>query len=467
MRFESTQHERWSLRSQFIAPLGATIVLVSGIITAVSWFAASSASERDTLQKLDNVYRRCVEANYPMTSSVLKQIRMFSGVDIALLDSDKSIKTCTLDVSDKQSFAPILDVASGKLSAAHLPNRVYDATWHELKQTPLSKDFSFIVLMLDQAERKTATQRALWPPAITGIISVLAMALVATMIAARIANRIERMESQVNRIADGAYDVVDIPGPEDALARLSRSVNKMSNQLALAHDRIAKSERSRLINLVASGMAHQLRNSLTGAVLCLQSYIRAHPQFESEELSMAFIQLKLAQESIRRLLASNSESEMADYADLSIGGIHDTLNSYVKKYAEHHQVDFVLEDEKVNPQCMIHQGSAIVGALLNLVMNAIEATGSGGHVRCRLSMTLDNVSRDEVWLWRIEDDGPGPNEQILQSMMEPFVTSKPEGVGLGLPMAKRVAEKFNGSLRWHREENKTVFEFCIKKEPSG
>jgi signal transduction histidine kinase len=96
-------------------------------------------------------------------------------------------------------------------------------------------------------------------------------------------------------------------------------------------------------------------------------------------------------------------------------------------------------------------------------MNAIEATGSGGTVVCRLQKTEDRHTRREQWMWSIEDDGPGPRQEIAQSMMEPFVTSKSEGVGLGLSMAKRVAEKLGGGLQWRRSDDKTIFELSIEK----
>ncbi len=453
----------WSLRTQFIAPVGATVVLVSALVTGISWSSASSISTKNTMLRFANVYQRCSEANYPMTNNVLNQIRQFSGIDIAMIDKLGSIKASTLLEFDQSASRQLMKKPPNQLLDLALPEKVFDAVWYDLQTSHLGSEHYALVLLIDRQNRWQATLQSLWPPAITGAVSVIVLAFVTTLIASRIANRIERLERGVNRIAEGGYDLIDDQGPDDVVASLAKSVNKMSQQLAVAHDRISKSERSRLINLVASGMAHQLRNSMTGAILCLQVFLRTNPKLETEELSMALIQLRLAQESIRRLLASNSDSEMADYSDLSISEIHNTLESYVLKYAEHHQVEFQLEEFEVGSINIIQQGSAVVGALLNLIMNAIEATGSGGSVRCRLQTSFIPTQNREHWIWQIEDDGPGPNPIMSQSMMEPFVTSKPEGVGLGLSMSKRVAEKLGGSLNWHRQDSKTVFEFSIEK----
>ena len=136
---------------------------------------------------------------------------------------------------------------------------------------------------------------------------------------------------------------------------------------------------------------------------------------------------------------------------------------YVQVYAEHHNVMFTIETVGQTGDTKIVRGAAIVGALMNLVMNAIEATSAGGRVECRLQSGPREHSAGTQYLWQVFDDGPGPNKEIVDSMLEPFVTSKLEGVGLGLPMAKRIAEQFHGSLHWHREDHRTVFEFLINE----
>ena len=55
------------------------------------------------------------------------------------------------------------------------------------------------------------------------------------------------------------------------------------------------------------------------------------------------------------------------------------------------------------------------------------------------------------------DSGPGPAPEVAARLFEPFVTGKPEGVGLGLAVARQVAEAHGGTIGWRRDGNLTCF----------
>jgi nitrogen-specific signal transduction histidine kinase len=61
----------------------------------------------------------------------------------------------------------------------------------------------------------------------------------------------------------------------------------------------------------------------------------------------------------------------------------------------------------------------------------------------------------------ISDTGPGPPAAIADRLFEPFVTGKPEGIGLGLAVARHAIEMHEGNLSWRREHGKTVFRIAM------
>jgi two-component system sensor kinase FixL len=82
-------------------------------------------------------------------------------------------------------------------------------------------------------------------------------------------------------------------------------------------------------------------------------------------------------------------------------------------------------------------------ALANLVLNAIEAAPAQGGL-----VTLSLVARTDQAVLTVEDNGPGVAAEIAERLFEPFETTKPRGMGLGLPLAKEIAARHGGRLRW-------------------
>ncbi|HEV3339197.1 MAG TPA: ATP-binding protein, partial [Pirellulales bacterium] len=70
-------------------------------------------------------------------------------------------------------------------------------------------------------------------------------------------------------------------------------------------------------------------------------------------------------------------------------------------------------------------------------------------------------------LARVIDSGAGVPAGIVERLFEPFVTRKPEGIGLGLAVARQIAQSHGGSLVYRREEDATCFELAIPKQETG
>ncbi len=98
-------------------------------------------------------------------------------------------------------------------------------------------------------------------------------------------------------------------------------------------------------------------------------------------------------------------------------------------------------------------------AVLNLALNAIEAAGAGG------SVTLELKSENQLHVIEVSDTGPGPPPELGENLFEPFVTGKPEGVGLGLALARHVAMVHHGGVSWAREGYFTRFRLTLPDNP--
>lgn len=90
---------------------------------------------------------------------------------------------------------------------------------------------------------------------------------------------------------------------------------------------------------------------------------------------------------------------------------------------------------------------ALEGALHNLVNNAIESMNEGGTLRIK---TFEAADLQHVGV-EIQDTGSGMSREALARMKSPFQTSKANGTGLGVYIARHIFKRHHASVRWHSE----------------
>jgi signal transduction histidine kinase len=80
------------------------------------------------------------------------------------------------------------------------------------------------------------------------------------------------------------------------------------------------------------------------------------------------------------------------------------------------------------------------GALMNLLLNAIEAMPNGGMLSIAVNQS------DEMLQLEIADTGHGIAEDEVKKIFEPFFTTKEQGLGLGMPYAKKIIDQHGGKI---------------------
>jgi signal transduction histidine kinase len=122
----------------------------------------------------------------------------------------------------------------------------------------------------------------------------------------------------------------------------------------------------------------------------------------------------------------------------------------IEPVCEHRRIDCIAQ---CDPAAIVADADAFRSAVLNLCMNGVEAAGRPGE----LSLVAQQVpGMLEV---AVSDNGPGVPPSIRESLFAPFLTTKPEGVGLGLALARSAAEDLGGAVELSRVSQRTVFTF--------
>lgn len=448
---------RWPIRVQILLPFVGVVLLAVVAMTIAAAVLAARQRESQTLAQLRGVSETLAHTNVPYTSGVLEKMRGLSGAHFVACDSRGEVIASTLPAETPLPAGFDRERHSGGLeSLTGQPRLLLGETRYLVaRMEPRSDAFVRALFVLYP---ETTWSRARWdaalPPLAVGSGAVLLTAAVSGWLAQRFGSRIRLLQEQVASIAAGDFREIAAGSRRDEIQDLIASVNTMSARLRQMQETIRRSERTRLLAQLAGGLAHQLRNAVAGARMALQLHQRrcTAPR-DDKSLGVAMRQLALTETQVRGVL-SLGRNEPGRFAACDLGRIVEDVAALVQPNCEHAHVAFeLISDPSIG--ALEADAEALRAALLNLVLNAIEAAGPEGAVMLR------TVALGQTIAVVVEDTGDGLLPQVAETLFEPFVTTKPEGVGLGLSLARQVALDHGGAIDCQRENDRTIFRLTL------
>jgi signal transduction histidine kinase len=455
---------RWPLRNQIMLPLLVVAVLSIASVGGIhAWLAA-----RHTQQRIEGQVREVVSvltsSRFPLTAPVLRQMTSLSGAEFVLTDTAGRLSATSLSQSPPQ-LSTQATVTSPKQIALEqtvsIADRDYFHTAIRLAAQRGGTNEHILHILFPRDDYRAAVRGSIIPPIVMGLVSLVAVAAVAHVVAGRIGRGTARLGEELKRIADGDFAAMTPPATDDEIRNLAVAINQTAQRLSTYEQQVRRAEQARTVALLGAGLAHELRNAATGCLMAIDLHSEACDACNADEsLNVAKRQLRLMENQLQRFLKTGKGPADARMERVELGALVDGLLPLVQPAAHHAevQIDWVRPAEEtvvaVDPE-------ALGQVVLNLVTNAIEAVqagGSKGPARRRVRLTL-NRSEDSSARLTISDTGPGPAGSVCDSLFEPFVSNKPEGIGLGLAMVRQVVEACDGTIEWSRSEEMT--HFCI------
>jgi signal transduction histidine kinase len=466
-----------SIRNQILIPFACLQGVAIAVISALAAWSAVDRAERDTIARLNQVVGTLSTASFPVRGNVLEQMKGLSGAEFIAIRGSNEIVSSTLSDEQARSVLQLPRAASsgtGELSEFQTIQTGQTGAESFLVggvTVMRSPDLSELIVLVPEQQWQTIRREVVFPPLLIGGLAMVATVGLSYLLAARFGRRLNRMERQVGRLASLQFEELLPIGGHDELTRLATSINSMAIDLQQATEQIRLAERTTVVTQVAGGLAHQLRNSITGARMAVQLHLRRCNHADQESLNVALRQLNLTESQIRGLLSLTRDSQQTPVRG-SLSEILNDIRSLLAPQFEHSSSEFELtyRDAAEATESIAHAVAAgesdgrdwqvddrdqIHAALLNLVQNALEACRPNGRVRVMVRR------ENQLIVAEILDDGPGVPEDLQNRIFEPFVTGKPEGVGLGLTLAAQVAQSAGGRLSFDRRDGWTVFRFEI------
>jgi two-component system, NtrC family, nitrogen regulation sensor histidine kinase NtrY len=244
------------------------------------------------------------------------------------------------------------------------------------------------------------------------------------------------------------------------IRKLVSAYNDMVDKLEESAEKLAKSEREQAWREMARQVAHEIKNPLTPMRLTVQSF---EQKFNPEDIEIRAKVKEYSRTLIQQIdVMSSIASAFSDFAQMPTKRKENVEVVTVVKIAidlfDKAHVSYKTSAEKIYLQI---DKTQLVRVVNNLVQNSIHATKKVEHPDVAVRVT-ENTTHVEI---QVKDNGKGITEELKNKVFEPRFTTKTSGMGLGLPMIKKIIESYQGSLSFVSEEGKgTIFKVLIPKE---
>ena len=219
---------------------------------------------------------------------------------------------------------------------------------------------------------------------------------------------------------------------------LRRSMREMVSELELGRQQAVEAERLHAFRESARRVAHEIKNPLTPIRFALARLRREAPPGLQEDVGV------IAMESDRLDRMARSFAEFGRLpegppSEIDMG----ELVRYTARSCVPSNIALDLEIDENLPRVHGHNG-ALAGALTNVLLNAVDASGENGRITVK-ARAVELGGRSAVRI-SVADDGSGIPPEKLESIWEPYVTNKPGGTGLGLAIARQAVWAHDGTV---------------------
>ena len=283
-------------------------------------------------------------------------------------------------------------------------------------------------------------QQLLWK--LLGLLAgIVVIAIVLAIgISGRIARPIQALTTLTRAVGQDADTLPAVVEGGSEVAELSVAFNRMIADLRHSREHLVRASKLAAVGEMAAMLAHEVRNPLGIMRTCAQLLSRQQnlDARGAEMLDYMVGECDRINDLVTGLLDSARPHDPV-YEPNDINEIVRHVTEMLRGRAR--EKNIAVEFDATDTPCILDcDRDQMIQVLLNLLMNAIQIAPVGGHI------VISAEADDDYLSIRVEDDGPGVPPNDRESIIEPFVSHRPGGIGLGLSIVHEIIQMHRGTM---------------------
>jgi signal transduction histidine kinase/DNA-binding response OmpR family regulator len=208
---------------------------------------------------------------------------------------------------------------------------------------------------------------------------------------------------------------------------------------------LRRADRLRSLGELSAGVAHEIRNPLTGIATTAQVLREKLAGDAGKEKYIRVILEEIARlDEIIKNLLNFARPAVPNPTELALSGVVEDALGLLVDRARERGVNLHFESRLADDRCLLDRDQ-IKQVILNVVLNGIQACAAGGTASVFLREATD-PAYVEI---ELADTGTGVADEIADKLYDPFFTTRPEGTGMGLSISRKIVESHGGRI-YHR-----------------
>ncbi len=475
-----------SFRAQMIAFIVGTLVLTGIVISVVNQYL-----EKRTTNQVNEYIRAISLANDALYQSLPSDKYLYEfvnkpsadGVAGLTVNADSIIRRIVvvdekwrvINSTEERDLGQQLSAEIRELPAlrkgdikldAHTPGDEQDLTMGYALETDKGKRNVIVVISMNRLQRvKEGVERDRTIMLIP--LGVLLIFLV-MVFSKRFTKPIAELGQAARNVTAGNLDItVPVTGPEEVKA-LSKTFNEMLSGLLIKkelEEQLQRAERSAVVGRLASGIAHEIRNPLNFINLSID-YLREKyaPQADTPRAEYTRILTTIKDELARlnRLVSdflSYGRPAKLKIREVDARSLIEEVRDLVATQSEQQGVNISVQQNGNGNAKLNADAEQLKTCFSNLMINAVQAMPEGGTLKVTVSPNSSLIG------FEFADTGTGIPPEALEQIFEPYYSTKDTGIGLGLPLTKKIIEEHGGEIAVKSEQNKgTIFTVTLPRD---